>query len=135
MKIDAHKIAQDFTILDQSVNDEPWFILTMQQQLRNHKKFLMPLMIIITRLMLMPLWCHTLAERATAAMKQVVKKRQFINAKSTKEVLFTRGTTTDLIARTLRKKYFSKDDEVLISVLEHHANVVPWQQFVKTGAN
>ena len=83
---------------------------------------------------------HTLAERATAAYEGAREKvRAFINAKSTKEVLFTRGTTTSLNWVTkFAEQILSATDgdkEIVISVMEHHSNIVPWQQVAeKTGA-
>ena len=70
-------------------------------------------------------------------MKQLVETiRKFINAGSTKEVLFTRGTTTSLnwVAR-YAEEVLTEGDQVLISVMEHHSNIIPWQEACrKTGA-
>ena len=80
---------------------------------------------------------HTLAERATAAYEAARERvRSFIHAASTKEVLFTRGTTTSLnwVAR-YAENVLQPGDEVLISVMEHHSNIIPWQEACKkTGA-
>lgn len=80
---------------------------------------------------------HTLAERATAAYEAARERvRSFIHAASTKEVLFTRGTTTGLnwVAR-YAESVLQPGDEVLISVMEHHSNTIPWQEACKkTGA-
>lgn len=81
---------------------------------------------------------HTLAERATQEFENARKKvARFINAKSTKEIVFTRGATTSLnwIAR-FAEDILQKDDEVIISILEHHSNIIPWQEACrKTGAH
>ena len=80
---------------------------------------------------------HTLAERATAAYEASREKlRQFINAKSTKEVLFTRGTTTGLNWLVVfAEQVLEPGDEVVISIMEHHSNIIPWQEACKkTGA-
>ena len=55
--------------------------------------------------------------------------RQFINAKSTKEIIFTRGTTEsiNLVASSFGEAYLNEGDEVIISAMEHHSNIVPWQ--------
>ena len=81
---------------------------------------------------------HTLSQRATdqfeASREEV---RQFINAKSTKEVIFTRGTTEaiNLVAESFIRPRIKAGDEILISALEHHANIVPWQHVCQhTGA-
>lgn len=80
---------------------------------------------------------HTLAERATEKYEAAREKvRAFINAKSTKEVLFTRGTTTSInwVAQ-FAGQILKADDEIVISIMEHHSNIVPWQEVAKkTGA-
>lgn len=73
---------------------------------------------------------HTLAEEATAAFeasRDTVK--QFINAAHREEVIFTRGTTEgiNLVAKTWGRQNIQKGDEILISAMEHHSNIVPWQ--------
>ncbi len=77
---------------------------------------------------------HTLAARATDAYEGAREKvRRFINAASTDEIVFVRGTTEgiNLVAQTFGEKYLSVGDEVIVSVLDHHANIVPWQQICK----
>ncbi|KZK05601.1 Cysteine desulfurase SufS subfamily [Lactococcus cremoris] len=80
---------------------------------------------------------HTLAERATEKYEAAREKvRAFINAKSTKEVLFTRGTTTSInwVAQ-FAGQILKAGDEIVISIMEHHSNIVPWQEVAKkTGA-
>jgi len=73
---------------------------------------------------------HTLADEATAAFEGTREKvRNFINARLTREVIFTRGTTEaiNLVANSWGANWLNAGDEVLISVMEHHANIVPWQ--------
>ncbi len=73
---------------------------------------------------------HLLSERATAAYEGVREKvRRFINAGSIEEIVFTRGTTEsiNLVAASLGRHLLSAGDEVLITWLEHHSNIVPWQ--------
>ncbi|MBE6300085.1 MAG: cysteine desulfurase [Bacteroidales bacterium] len=57
------------------------------------------------------------------------KVRQFLNAKSIKEIIFTRGTTEsiNLVASSFSEAFFNEGDEVIISAMEHHSNIVPWQ--------
>lgn len=77
---------------------------------------------------------HTLAERATKDYEAAREKvRQFINAKESAEVLFTRGTTTGLnwLARSLEAPFVKAGDEIVISYMEHHSNIIPWQQLAK----
>jgi cysteine desulfurase/selenocysteine lyase len=74
---------------------------------------------------------HTLAARATDAYESAREKtRRFLNASSTREIIFVRGTTEgiNLIAQAWGRRNVQKDDEVVITWLEHHANIVPWQQ-------
>jgi len=73
---------------------------------------------------------HELSERATASYEAVREKvRRFINAASPKEVIFVRGTTegVNLVAQSFAKNLLRAGDEVLVSGLEHHSNIVPWQ--------
>lgn len=74
---------------------------------------------------------HTLAARATDAYESAREKvRQFLNAGSSNEIVFVRGTTEaiNLVAQSWGRQHIEKDDEIVISWLEHHANIVPWQQ-------
>ena len=73
---------------------------------------------------------HFLSQQATElheASRETV--RQFINARSTREVIFTRGTTEsiNLIVSSFGEEFMQEGDEVIISVMEHHSNIVPWQ--------
>ncbi len=81
---------------------------------------------------------HTLSERATAAYEAAREMiRAFFNAKSAKEVIFTRGTTEsiNLIASSWGGVNIAAGDEILISHMEHHSNIVPWQMLCeRTGA-
>lgn len=136
--LDANHIKQDFNILDQLVNDEPLIYLdnaattqkptVVLEALRSYYE---------TDNANVHRGVHTLAERATSqyeASRQLVA--DFIKAKSSKEVIFTRGTTTSLnwVAR-FAEQVLTAGDEVLVSVMEHHANIIPWQQVCqKTGA-
>jgi len=73
---------------------------------------------------------HYLSEQATLAYENTrLKVKQFINAASTNECIFTRGTTEsiNLVAYSFGEKYISAGDEIIISRMEHHSNIVPWQ--------
>ena len=72
---------------------------------------------------------HTLSQEATALQEGARERvRQWINAESTEEVIFTRGTTEaiNLVAATFGQT-FEHGDEIILTVMEHHANIVPWQ--------
>ena len=132
--LDAYKIRQDFAILDQVVNDEPLVYLDNAATTQKPQVVLDALMTYyhednanVHR------GVHTLAERATAAYEASREKFcQFINAKSTKEVLFTRGTTTGFnwVGR-FAEQVLEPGDEVVISIMEHHSNIIPWQEACK----
>ena len=73
---------------------------------------------------------HELAARATDAYEAAREKvRRFINAPSVREIIFVRGTTEgiNLVAQSWGRQHVQKDDEIVITWLEHHANIVPWQ--------
>lgn len=134
MMIDAQKIKEDFPILFQQVNDEPLVYLdnaaTTQKPIAVLKK-------------MMNYYekdnanvhrgVHTLAERATVKYEAAREKiRLFIHANETAEILFTRGTTTSLnwIAQSYGER-IQAGDEIVISYMEHHSNIIPWQQLAK----
>jgi cysteine desulfurase / selenocysteine lyase len=74
---------------------------------------------------------HELAARSTDAYEGAREKaRRFLNAKSAKEIVFVRGTTEgiNLVAKTYGEQFLQPGDEIILSHLEHHANIVPWQQ-------
>jgi cysteine desulfurase/selenocysteine lyase len=74
---------------------------------------------------------HYLSVKATEAYEETRKEiREFINAKSTHEIIFTKGATEslNLVASSFGKRYIHPGDEVITSVMEHHSNFVPWQQ-------
>jgi cysteine desulfurase/selenocysteine lyase len=80
---------------------------------------------------------HALSQAATAAYEGARERvRRFINARSTREIIFVRGTTEgiNLVAQAYGRERFRPGDEILISALEHHANIVPWQMLcAQTG--
>jgi cysteine desulfurase/selenocysteine lyase len=81
---------------------------------------------------------YTLSQRATQAHDEArLKARDFLGARSEREIIFTRGATEgiNLVAATYGRKHIGADDEILISGMEHHANIVPWQMLCQqTGA-
>lgn len=81
---------------------------------------------------------HTLGTRATDGYEGAREKvRRFINANSTEEVIFTRGTTTSIntVAYSYGRSNLQEGDEIVITPMEHHSNIIPWQQTAKaTGA-
>lgn len=81
---------------------------------------------------------HTLGTKATDAYESARDKVQkFIHAKSREEIIFTRGTTTalNIVAQSYGRTNLKAGDEIIISYMEHHSNLIPWQQVAKaTGA-
>lgn len=132
---DFSTIRKDFPILFQEVNDEPLVYLDNAATTQKPTQVLDVLRDYyehdnanVHR------GVHTLAERATADYENSREKvRAFINAKETAEVLFTRGTTTGLnwLARSYGDTFIKEGDEIVISYMEHHSNIIPWQQLVE----
>lgn len=137
-KLDVEVLRKDFSILDQIVNDEPLVYLDNAATTQKPTQVLETIAAYYAKDNAnVHRGVHTLAERATAAYEAARERvRSFIHADSTKEVLFTRGTTTGLnwVAR-YAESVLQPGDEVLISVMEHHSNTIPWQEACKkTGA-
>lgn len=77
---------------------------------------------------------HTLGTKATDAYEQArMKVRGFINAQRYEEIVFTRGTTSaiNLVARSFGEENVSEGDDIVVTEMEHHANIVPWQELAK----
>ena len=77
---------------------------------------------------------HTLGNRATEKYEGAREKvQQFINAKATEEIIFLRGTTTaiNLVAQSYGRANVEEGDEIVITYMEHHSNIIPWQQLAK----
>ena len=137
-KLDVEVLWKDFPILDQIVNDEPLVYLDNAATTQKPRQVLGAITDYYEKDNAnVHRGVHTLAEQATAAYEAARERvRSFIHAASTKEVLFTRGTTTGLnwVAR-YAESVLQPGDEVLISVMEHHSNTIPWQEACKkTGA-
>lgn len=135
---DIQEIRSQFSILDQKVNGKPLVYLdnaaTSQKPdsvLKTWDQYYKEINANVHR------GIHTLSQLATEEMELSRRKIQkFINAKHDFEVIFTKGTTEglNLISYILTQK-LKKDDEIIISYLEHHSNIVPWQLLCeRTGA-
>ncbi|MDG4500652.1 cysteine desulfurase [Streptococcus suis] len=136
--MDFERIRKDFSILDQVVNDEPLVYLDNAATTQKPQQVLDVLADYYQKDNAnVHRGVHTLSERATARYEAARQKvADFIQAKSSKEILFTRGTTTGLnwVAQFARE-ILQPDQEVIISVQEHHSNIIPWQQACQqTGA-
>lgn len=130
-KLDIATIRQDFPILNREVNGKPLVYFD------NGATAQKPLSVIsaITKYYTFQnsnihRGIHTLSQQATDAYEQARKTVQaFINAKYNHEVIFTSGTThsINLVTNSFAKKYLAEGDEIIISTMEHHSNIVPWQ--------
>lgn len=131
---DVQKIRADFPVLDQMVNDEPLIYLDNAATTQKPQSVLD----VLNHYYLhdnanVHRGVHTLAERATAEFEAARKKvQQFIHANSNKEIIFTKGTTDSLnIVAQSYGEFIQPGDEIVISKMEHHANLIPWQQLAK----
>ena len=137
--LDVEAVRRDFPALHQQVNDRPLVYLDSGASSQKPEQVIEALNNYerhdhsnVHR------GVHTLSQRATEAYEASrTKVQQFINAGSVKEVVFTRGTTEaiNLVAQSYGRANLRSDDEVLITEMEHHANIVPWQLLCEqTGA-
>lgn len=137
--ISPEKIRQDFPILFQEVNDEPLVYLDNAATTQKPKQVLATMTHYYSANNAnVHRGVHTLAERATHDYEAAREKvRRFLNAQETSEIIFTRGTTTSLnwVAQSYGDAFVKAGDEIVISYMEHHSNIIPWQQLAKrTGA-
>lgn len=129
--LDVAAIRRDFPILHQTVNGKPLVYLDNAASSQRPKSVIEA----ISRYYEhdhanVHRGVHTLSQRATDAYEGARETiRRFINARDTKEIIFTRGTTeaVNLVAQSFLRSGFQPGDEILISALEHHANIVPYQ--------
>ncbi|USZ48524.1 MULTISPECIES: cysteine desulfurase [unclassified Halomonas] len=129
--LDVARVRKDFPILDREVHGKPLVYLdnaatsqTPRQVIEVFDHYYSQMNANIHR------GLHTLADEATAAFEGTRETvRAFVNASSTREIVFTRGTTEaiNLVAQSWGRANLGPGDEVLISQLEHHSNIVPWQ--------
>lgn len=137
--MDIHDIRRQFPILDQQVNGNQ--LVYLDSAASSQKP--LPVIEALTKYYReynsnVHRGVHTLGTRATDGYEGAREKvRKFINAKSTEEVIFTRGATTSLnvVAQSFGGGHLQEGDEIVITHMEHHANIIPWQQVAKsTGA-
>src|SRR5713226_4278614 len=129
--LDVGRIRADFPILNVEVNGKPLVYLDNAASSQMPKQ-------VIDRLVRYQTQehanihraVHTLSERATAEYEEARRKAQrFVNAKDEHEIIFTRGTTEsiNLVMHGYGRAFIKAGDEIIISWLEHHSNIVPWQ--------
>jgi len=129
--LDVERVRRDFPILDRTVNGRPLVYLDSGASsqrpiavLRAVEEYETHSHANIHR------GVHALSQAATEAFEGARERvRRFINARSTKEIIFVRGTTEaiNLVAQSFARPRFKAGDEIIVTALEHHANIVPWQ--------
>lgn len=132
---DAHRIRADFPILQQTMNGVPLVYLDNAATSQKPR-------VVIERLSRfyseensnIHRGVYPLAEAAGSAFEEVRKQvRSYIHARHRTEIIFTKGTTEgiNLVAQSFGKLHLQEGDEIILSELEHHANIVPWQILAK----
>lgn len=130
-RFDVIKIRKDFPILNQSVHGKP--LVYLDNAATTHK----PLLVInkiqeyySTTNSNVHRGVHSLSQKASIEFENAREKvLKFINANKLSEIIFTKGTTDsiNLVANSFGRKYIKENDEIIISHMEHHSNIVPWQ--------
>ena len=135
MTLDIQKIRADFPVLDQQVNGSPLIYFDNAATTQKPKSVIDALSHYYTSDNAnIHRGIHALAERATTAFELTrAKIKEFINAPSSDQIILTAGTTgsINLVAQTFGRANFTKGDKILISNLEHHSNIVPWQMIAE----
>ena len=132
LNIDIHKIRADFPILSRKVNGKPLIYFDNGATAQKPKSVIDAIDTYYKNQNAnIHRGVHTLSQEITVAYENARSTVQkHLNAKHAHEIIFTRGTTDsiNLVASSFGKKFISKGDEILISVMEHHSNILPWQQ-------
>jgi cysteine desulfurase/selenocysteine lyase len=125
------RIREDFPILKQKVNDRPLVYLDNAATSQKPQVVIDALVnYYMTENSNVHRGVHTLSQRATDSYEEArAKVQQFLNAADDKEIIFVRGTTEgiNLVAQTYGRQNVGPGDEIIISAMEHHSNIVPWQ--------
>ena len=128
---DVNKVRKDFPILSRKIYDKPLVYLdnaaTTQKPLCVLDAMREEYLNVNANVHRGVHWMSQQATELHEAARETIRK--FINAGSTSEIVFTRGTTegVNLVASTFSDEFLNEGDEVIVSVMEHHSNIVPWQ--------
>jgi cysteine desulfurase/selenocysteine lyase len=129
--LDAERVRKDFPILERMINGRPLVYLDSGASSQRPLPVLRAVEDYETHSHAnVHRGVHALSQAATEAFEGARERiRRFINARSTKEIIYVRGTTEgiNLVAQSYARPRFKAGDEILITGLEHHANIVPWQ--------
>ena len=139
VEFDVEKVRKDFPILHQMVNGKPLIYLDNAATSQKPKNVIDAVETYYREYNSnIHRGVHTLSENATETYESSrLKIKNFINANSTKEIVFVRGATEaiNLVAQSLGRDSLNENDEIIITELEHHSNIVPWQLLSQqTGA-
>lgn len=139
LAFDADQVRQDFPLLQQSMNGKPLAFLDSAASAQKPRAVLERLQSVYeTHYANIHRGIYALSEQSTEAFEQTrTLVADFIHAPSERNIIFTRGATEaiNLVAHSYALQTLKPGDEILLSVMEHHANIVPWQQVVQqTGA-
>ena len=130
--LDVESLRQDFPILARTVRRKPLVYLDSAASTQKPNQVIEAMNAFYRRdYANIHRGIYWLSHEATEAFEAVRRKvQQFINARESREVVFVRGTTeaTNLVASTFARQALGAGDEILISTLEHHSNIVPWQR-------
>ncbi|MGE3775299.1 MAG: aminotransferase class V-fold PLP-dependent enzyme, partial [Gammaproteobacteria bacterium] len=131
MRYDAARVRADFPILAREINGHPLSYLDSAASAQRPRAVIEAVDYYETHLHAnVHRGVHTLSQAATEAFEGARERvRRFVNAASTREIIFTRGTTEAInrVAQAWARPRLGPGDEILITWLEHHANIVPWQ--------
>ncbi len=135
---DVERIRKDFPMLQQKLNGKPYIYLDSAASCQKPQTMIDRLVKFYTKEYGKPQEEHTTSKIATEAVEEARQKMaDMLNAKDKKEIIFVRGATEaiNIVALAFERAFLSDGDEILITMLEHHANIVPWQLACqKTGA-
>ena len=139
VEFDVEKVRKDFPILHQMINGKPLIYLDNAATSQKPKNVIEAIETYYREYNSnIHRGVHTLSENATETYESSrLKIKNFINANSTKEIVFVRGATEaiNLVAQSLGRDSLNENDEIIITELEHHSNIVPWQLLSQqTGA-
>ncbi|HIW38381.1 MAG TPA: cysteine desulfurase [Candidatus Jeotgalicoccus stercoravium] len=133
--MDVNKIRQDFPILAEQVNGKDLIYLDTSATSQSPRQVIDAMNDYYeTYNSNVHRGVHTLGTKATDAYEKArMKVRSFINAQRFEEIIYTRGTTAaiNLVARSFGDMVVEDGDEIVVTEMEHHANIVPWQQLAK----
>jgi cysteine desulfurase/selenocysteine lyase len=138
-KFDVMKIREDFPILHQEVNGYPLVYFDNGATSQKPRQVIEAITSYYSGYNAnIHRGVHTLSQRATSAYELAREEvKNLLNARSSEEIIFTKGTTEgiNLIAQTWGRHYLKAGDEIVVTAMEHHANIVPWQMICEeTGA-